>query len=130
MIWRALAGVAITLMILWIALVFVLWRKARDGTALRNALSLLPSMIRLLKALATDKTLPRRVRVYLWLLFGYLASPLDVVPDFIPLLGYADDVIVVIITLRAVARHAGPDAMRRHWRGSDEGFEAVLALAT
>ena len=54
----------------------------------------------------------------LWLLLGYLALPIDLVPDFIPVLGYADDAIVVALVLRSVVRRAGPDAIERHWPGT------------
>jgi uncharacterized membrane protein YkvA (DUF1232 family) len=61
------------------------------------------------------------VRVRLWLLFAYLAMPFDLVPDFIPVVGYADDAILVVIVLHPVVRRAGRDAVRRHWSGTTEG---------
>lgn len=69
---------------------------------------LLPDILRLIPRLARDQALPRGVRVRLWLLLLYLASPIDLIPDFIPVLGYADAAIIVAATLRSVARHAGP----------------------
>jgi uncharacterized membrane protein YkvA (DUF1232 family) len=67
--------------------------------------------------------------VRLWLLLGYLASPIDLVPDFIPVVGYADDAVIVALTLRSVVRRAGPEALERHWPGTDEGLAAVLRLS-
>ena len=64
----------------------------------------------------------------LWLLLGYLLFPLDLVPDFLPVIGYADDVIVVGAALRSVIRRAEPDAVRRHWPGTEEGLVALWAL--
>ena len=64
-------------------------------------------MLRLLPRLAADRSLPRGVRVRLALLLAYLASPIDLVPDFIPVIGYADDAIIVAAVLRSVARQAG-----------------------
>jgi uncharacterized membrane protein YkvA (DUF1232 family) len=55
--------------------------------------------------------------------------PFDLVPDFIPVLGYADDVIVVAIALRSVVRHAGPAALERHWSGSPQGLGIVRLLS-
>jgi uncharacterized membrane protein YkvA (DUF1232 family) len=69
------------------------------------------------------------VRWRLWLLLGYLAMPIDLVPDFIPVLGYADDAIVIALVLRSVVRHAGAEALERHWPGTPEGLSAVLRLA-
>lgn len=72
--------------------------------------------------------LPRGVRLRLWLLLAYLAMPIDLVPDFIPVLGYADDAILVAVVLRSVIRRAGPDAVARHWPGDEKGLEAVRRL--
>jgi len=68
-------------------------------------------LLRLLRRLAGDRSLPRGVRVRLWLLLAYLAIPIDV----IPVLGYADDAIIVTAVLRSVVRRAGLEALHRHW---------------
>ena len=86
---------------------------------------MLPDVLRLLRRLAADKTLPRGVRIRLGLLLAYLAIPIDLIPDFIPVLGYADDAIIVTAVLRSVVRLAGIDAVRRHWPGTDDGFTAA-----
>ena len=102
----------------------VLWRLRPDDLTLTQSLRLLSDLIRLLRRLARDRTLPRRKRLVLWLLLAYLAVPIDLVPDFLPVVGYADDVIAVVAALRSV----GPDAVRRNWPGTPEGLAAVLAL--
>lgn len=86
-------------------------------------------MLRLLRRLAADPAVPRGVRVRLVLLLGYLLSPIDLVPDFLPVIGYADDVLVVALVLRSVTRRAGADALQRHWPGSPEGLRVVEQLA-
>ncbi|WP_230881836.1 YkvA family protein [Planomonospora sp. ID91781] len=96
---------------------------------LTEAIRLLPDLLRLTSRLARDRTLPRGVRIRLWLLLGYLALPIDLVPDFIPVLGYADDAIVVAVVLRSVVRVAGPQALERHWPGTGDGLAAVRRLA-
>jgi uncharacterized membrane protein YkvA (DUF1232 family) len=106
-----------------------LWKALHVEIRLREILRLLPDVLRLLRRLAGDSTLPRGVRVRLWLLLAYLALPIDLVPDFIPVLGYADDAIVVALVLRSVIRRAGPDAMDRHWPGTPEGLTALRRLA-
>jgi uncharacterized membrane protein YkvA (DUF1232 family) len=75
-----------------------------------------------------DRILPRGVRVRLALLPAYLAVPTDLIPDFIPVLGYADDAIIVTAVLRSVVRRAGLDAVRAHWPGTDDGFTALTRL--
>jgi uncharacterized membrane protein YkvA (DUF1232 family) len=130
--WRVVAGLVLGLLLTWCVLVFVLWRTQRrlgHTERLRVALSLLPDVVRLLRALAADGSLPRGVRVRLILLLVYLASPIDLVPDFIPVLGYADDAVLVVLVLRSVTRRAGPEAVARHWAGSPEGLASVLRLA-
>ncbi|MEU8816863.1 YkvA family protein [Actinoplanes sp. NPDC048796] len=126
--WQALIGLAVGLLVIWAALLVALM-VAKPGTAqLKEALRLLPDLLRLLKRLAGDRTLPRGVRIRLGLLLAYLAVPFDVVPDFIPVLGYADDAIIVTLVLRSAVRRAGLDAVRRHWPGSDDGFAALSRL--
>ena len=122
------AIVAGGLVLLWLVMLALLWRAKPDEVTLRDAVRLVPDLLRLLKRLAGDKTLPRGVRVRLWLLLGYLAMPIDLVPDFIPVLGYADDVMVVAIVLRSVVRAAGPEALERHWPGTPEGLRVVRML--
>ena len=106
----------------------LLWRVKPDDVTLRDAVRLVPDVLRLLKRLSADKTLPRGVRIRLVLLLGYLALPIDLVPDFIPVLGYADDVVVVAIVLRSVVRVAGPQAIERHWPGTPEGLHVIRTL--
>jgi uncharacterized membrane protein YkvA (DUF1232 family) len=68
------------------------------------------------------------VRVRLALLMVYLASPIDLIPDFLPVIGYADDAIIVAFVLRSVVRRSGIEAVRAHWPGSDDGFAALSRL--
>ncbi|WP_460667604.1 DUF1232 domain-containing protein [Kocuria himachalensis] len=126
--WPTLVGVLGTLLLLWLMLLIVLWRATPNQTGLREALRLLPDVLRLIKRLAGDRSLPRGVRVRLLLLLAYLALPFDLVPDFIPVLGYADDAVVVLVVLRSVARAAVPQALQRHWPGTPDGLAAVRRL--
>mgnify|MGYP001250905576 FL=1 len=89
---------------------------------------ILPDTLRLVRRLAADPTLPRGVRIRLALLVAYLAIPLDLIPDFIPVLGYADDAIVITAVLRGVVRRAGLEAVRTLWPGTNDGFTALCRL--
>ncbi len=122
-------GVAIALAATWLVLIVALLLVRPQGSALKESLRLLPDLLRLLRRLAADTTQPAGIRVRLALLLVYLASPIDLIPDFIPVIGYADDAIVVIWTLRAIARSAGLDALHGHWPGTEEGFAALCRLA-
>ena len=55
--------------------------------------------------------------------------PVDLVPDFLPVIGYADDVVIVAVAIRAVVRSAGPDALARHWPGTPDGLRTLRRLA-
>ena len=127
--WTWVIAVGGGLLLVWLALVAALWLGRPDDVRVRDALRLLPDLVRLLRRLAADPSLPRGVRIRLWLLLGYLALPLDLVPDFIPVIGYADDAVIVALALRSVTRHAGAEALSRHWPGTPEGLAAVRRLA-
>ncbi|OIQ77247.1 hypothetical protein GALL_410630 [mine drainage metagenome] len=126
--WGVVLGVVGGLLLVWVALVVALWFALPDRSTLRGLLRLLPDVLRLVRRLAADRDLPRGVRVRLWLLLGYLALPFDLVPDAVPVLGYADDAVVVALVLRSVARRAGHEALERGWPGTPEGLAAVLTL--
>ncbi len=126
--WQPLIAVIGGVGLLWLALLLALWLSRPDETRLKDLLRLLPDVARLISRLARDRSLPRGVRVRLWLLLGYLALPIDLVPDLIPVLGYADDAIVVALVLRSVVRRAGPDALQRHWPGSADGLATLHRL--
>lgn len=121
-------GVAIALLAGWALLVIALVVGRPKGGLLKEAMRILPDLLRLLHRLAGDRTLPRGVRVRLGLLLAYLAIPFDLIPDFVPVLGYADDAIVVTVVLRSVVRHAGLEAVERHWPGTPDGFAALRRL--
>jgi uncharacterized membrane protein YkvA (DUF1232 family) len=122
-------GIAISLAATWLAFLVVLavWRP--KGIDLREAARLVPDVVRLLRRLVADGDVPPRAKRRLAFLLGYLSMPFDVVPDFIPVLGYADDVIVIAIVLRGVVRAAGADAIRARWDGTPAGLRVVERLA-
>ncbi len=130
--WQTLLGILAGLLVLYLVLLGLLWRYSRshpEAVGMRAALRLLPDLLRLVRRLAADPALPRGARVRLVLLLVYLASPIDLVPDFIPVLGYADDALVVALVLRSVVRRAGPAPLARHWPGTPEGLRLIQQLA-
>jgi uncharacterized membrane protein YkvA (DUF1232 family) len=126
--WTIALGVVGGLVLIWGILVAALWLTKPDDVDMKQALRLLPDLLRLIKRLAADPDTPRGVRIRLALLLAYLALPLDLIPDFVPVLGYADDAIIVALVLRSATRHAGPDALARHWPGTPEGLIALKHL--
>jgi uncharacterized membrane protein YkvA (DUF1232 family) len=128
--WReTLIPLVAAILLSWLAMVVALVIIRPKGNLLRESLRILPDLIRLLKNLTTDPTVPRGIRVRLGLLMAYLALPFDLIPDFIPVLGYADDAIVVVAVLRSVVRRVGIEPLRAHWPGTPDGFTALCRLA-
>jgi uncharacterized membrane protein YkvA (DUF1232 family) len=130
--WQTLVGIVAGVLLVYLVLLALLWSYARghpDTVSMRDALRLLPDLLRLIRRLAGDTTVPTRVRIQLVLLLIYLASPIDLVPDFLPVIGYADDAVIVAIVLRSVIRRAGPDALDRHWPGNPAGLATLRRLA-
>jgi uncharacterized membrane protein YkvA (DUF1232 family) len=121
-------GVGLALILAWVALLATLLVARPNENVVKESLRLLPDLVRLVTRLAKDGSLPRGVRIRLALLLVYLACPIDLVPDFVPVLGYADDVIAVLLTLRSVIRTVGETPLRRHWPGTPAGLDAIVKL--
>jgi uncharacterized membrane protein YkvA (DUF1232 family) len=98
-------------------------------TQARAVAGFVPDCAVLFARLARDPGVPRARRLALIALAAYLASPLDLVPDFIPIVGQADDAVLVILALRWLMRGAGPARIERHWPGP-QGSLAVLVRLT
>jgi uncharacterized membrane protein YkvA (DUF1232 family) len=130
--WEIVLSVLGGIALLYVVMLVVLWRVCRGQEGqpqVRQALRLLPDLVRLLRGLARDPELPRGVRLRLALLVVYLVSPIDLVPDVIPVLGHTDDALIAALALRSVARRAGAEAIERHWTGTPEGLSVIQRLA-
>lgn len=124
-----MAAVGLSLLAVWACSMLALALVRPRGIDWTEASRFVPDVARLLGSLARDASLGRGVRIRLLFLLAYLASPIDLVPDFVPVLGYADDAIVAALALRSVVRHAGPAAIDDHWNGSAAGLRMVRRLA-
>jgi len=120
--------VAAALAVAWLLLVAFVFAARPRGANLASAVRLLPDTIRLVRRLATDTDIRRRTRWLVWVLLAYLASPIDIVPDVVPVIGFADDAIITSLVLRHVMRVVGPDKLEQHWPGSPEGLAALARL--
>ena len=102
---------------------------AGRGAEARVVVRLIPDCLVLARGLLGDPEVPRRCKLALVGLIAYLASPIDLVPDFLPVVGVLDDAILVVLTLRWIVRRAGPDRATRHWRGTARGLQLLLRVA-
>ena len=125
---RTFAVLLATLVVVWLAFILFVWLIRPDSTSLSDATRLLPDTPRLVRRLAADRSLPRSTRLWLVALLIYLASPIDLIPDFLPVIGYADDAIVTSFVLRHVIARAGPPKLREHWPGTPDGLATLARL--
>jgi uncharacterized membrane protein YkvA (DUF1232 family) len=98
-------------------------------TSARALAGFIPNCVVLIRRLAADGRVARRHKLLLVALAGYLALPLDLVPDFISVVGLLDDAVVVALALRVLLRAGGPELVREHWRGPESSVALVFRLA-
>jgi len=121
---------AVAVLVLYALLVLVLGLAvAGQRTHARALAGFLPDCLVLLRRLAADPRVPRRAKLALAMAAGYVAFPIDLVPDFIPVAGQLDDAIVVALALRVVIRAGGPVLVEEHWPGPSPSLKLVLRLA-
>ena len=120
--------ILVALVLLWAVLLVMFWALRPKGVTVRELVSLIPDILRLLRSLIGDRTAPADVRVVLIGLVAWILSPIDLIPEFIPVLGPMDDVVVAIVAMRYVRRRVGTADLRRRWTGSDAGFAMLLTV--
>jgi uncharacterized membrane protein YkvA (DUF1232 family) len=116
------------LALLWASLIVALVVSGRKGAA-REVAAFLPNLVLLFRGLATDPRVPRRAKAALVVGGIYLAMPIDLVPDFIPIAGQADDAIIAAALLRFVLASTERSVLYEHWHGDPRTLDRVLAIA-
>jgi uncharacterized membrane protein YkvA (DUF1232 family) len=110
---------------IWVLVVGALFAFGHVSTA-KSLVGLVPNLLHLFKDLVRDPRVPRRAK---WLLAGgalWLASPIDLLPEFLPVLGPLDDAIVAAVILRYLVKSAGTEVVAEHWRGDAATLRRVL----
>jgi uncharacterized membrane protein YkvA (DUF1232 family) len=110
---------------LWIAAVLFLLLAGRR-TAARELAVLVPHLLVLFKGLLADPRVPRGTKLWIAFALAWLLSPIDLVPEFIPVAGPLDDAIVAALVLRHVLKRAGRDVVESHWRGEPATLRLML----
>ena len=88
----------------------------------------IPDLVRLCRSLVADPTIPMGVRIALVGVVLYVINPIDLIPEFIPVIGPLDDIIVAVLVLRYVRGRLGIETLSRRWPGTPEGFAALASV--
>jgi uncharacterized membrane protein YkvA (DUF1232 family) len=123
--WALAAVTAVVALYAVAVIVLVVLGRRCDARALA---SFIPDCVVLIKRLLGDRRIPPWRKMLLVPLVVYVASPVDLVPDFIPVAGQLDDAIIVALVLRAIVRVGGDDLLREHWPGSERSLAIVRGL--
>jgi uncharacterized membrane protein YkvA (DUF1232 family) len=125
---RLIIGIVAGIAALWVAVLVLFWLFRPRGVAVREVLAIVPDVLRLLRSLIGDRSAPLDVRVVLVGLVAWIISPIDLIPEFIPVLGPIDDIVVAVVAMRFVRRRMGVEDLRRRWSGSPDGFALLLRV--
>jgi uncharacterized membrane protein YkvA (DUF1232 family) len=126
--WGLLGGIALGLISVWALLVVLLWVFRPRDVRLGELVRIVPDLLRLVRELIADSTVPLGARLALVGLLIWVLSPIDLIPEFIPVLGPLDDVLVAVLVLRYVRRRVGLGEMDRRWSGTPEGFVLLSGI--
>jgi uncharacterized membrane protein YkvA (DUF1232 family) len=113
---------------IYVVLVIALIVSGRRVAAKELAL-LVPNLVLLFKDLLRDPAVPRGPKIALGIGVVWLVSPIDLLPEFLPVLGPLDDAVVAALVLRYLVKHAGVDIVRSHWRGDPATLGTILRAA-
>ena len=117
----------VSLVGVWILAILALVIVGRRSAA-RDLATLLPNLVVLFRGLLRDPRVPRGSKALLWLAIIWVVSPIDLIPEFIPIAGPLDDAIVAALVLRHVLRRSGPDVVGDHWRGNPATLDRIMGV--
>ena len=123
--WAPTVLVALALYAMLLAALVVAGRR----TAARELALLVPNLLLFFRGLLGDPRVPRRAKIVLAIAAAWIASPIDLVPEFVPVAGPLDDAIVAALALRYVVSRTGREVVSEHWRGEPATLEVLLRIA-
>ena len=104
------------------------WQGPDTQTDLKEYLFLAPRLVKLVWKLMRDPRVPSRAKASLFLLGAYLASPVDLIPDFIPGIGQVDDLVIAAFALDQILNRVPDGVVREHWEGDEDVLQIVREI--
>lgn len=92
-------------------------RSIQGRQLVTDAVLMMPNIIKLVGRLLRDPRVPRRAKITLGLAAAYVVSPIDLIPEVIPVIGWADDVVIMMFAIDSLIERAGHDVVQEHWDG-------------
>ena len=122
---RGLLVAVACVLTVWVLAILVLVSLGRRSQA-RELAALLPNLVVLFRGLLADPRVPRSSKRWLWFALAWCISPIDLIPEFIPVAGPLDDAIVAALVLRHVVRRTDRAVLADHWRGDPATLDAII----
>jgi len=102
--------------------------RSTPQTQLKEYLLIAPRLVKLLWRLSRDPRVPARSKATLVILGAYLASPIDLIPDFLPGIGQLDDLVIVAFALDQMLNRVPEEVVRSHWDGDRDVLQIVREI--
>jgi len=126
--WLIGLGVALGLMLASWALLVVLAKRLPPGV-LRDLAAFIPDCVTTIRRLRKDPRVPRRAKIAIVIAGLWVASPIDLIPEFLPVIGPLDDIVVVALALRYAARQVPREVLLAAWPGERRILDLLLGSA-
>ena len=107
-------------------------KSVQGRRLIQDAVLIVPNIVKLVGRLLADPRVPRRSKIALGAAAAYVASPIDLIPDIIPVVGWADDILFLLLAIDGLITRTGPEIVEEHWDGPVDLLkliEDVLSLA-
>lgn len=125
---RTLAIVIGTLLAVWVVALGALMIAGRRLSVARLVRAV-PDLLALLRGLLRDPRVPRRSKLWVGVTIAWVLSPIDLIPEFLPVIGPLDDIVIVVLVLRHLVRSTPAAVIQEHWRGDPALLAKALRLA-
>ncbi len=126
--WGIGLGVGVACLVVGWGVLAVLARRLPPGAA-RDLVAFIPDCLTAIRRLRRDPRVPRRAKLAVLTAAVWVASPIDLIPEFLPVIGPLDDILVVALALRYAGRRVPPEVMRAAWPGDPRLIERLLGTA-